>query len=322
MSGVNNDETSPTVQSNNNPQTLEDALRILRNGDQQSTDTTVGNASMGDSGTGVEEPQQVQQESTEENPVGETAVAEPTVSQDNNVAAGGYTASSGEVEETYESEPAVDYNAVGKAYVQSTQRLAIDAANKLFRDNQIAKVSINDLYNKDDRGRVSFNNPDDPDHPFASRYEAQQWCDAVNSQIDAEWKNTVTNYQREYLKDIQPMLRLMDFAPEFDAMSPQEQKIFDNIVEGYKVTDKSGMVIGYSCDLRNAKQIASNIWNSMNEGKTDTKSQTVPQVQGGGPALDAKTSGTGNPQNNHEAPKNLNEAMKMLADSKKKKESK
>lgn len=216
----------------------------------------------------------------------------------------------------------IDYNEVGKAYVQSAQNMAVQAVNKLFQDNGVQKVTINDLYEKDDRGRVSFNNPDDPDHPFQSRAEAQSWCDAFNAQVDSEWKRQVQVQANAYMKDIQPMLRLMDFAPEFDAMTPKQQKVFDQVVEGYAIKDKAGDVIGYSCDLREAKRVALNICNEFGETQeTDVSpadAGTGAAVQSAGPATDAKTSGSSNPQNTNNEPKNLEEAMKMIAEQKKK----
>lgn len=216
----------------------------------------------------------------------------------------------------------IDYNEVGRAYVQSAQNMAIQAVNKLFQDNGVQKVTINDLYEKDDRGRVSFSNPDDPDRPFQSRAEAQSWCDAFNAQVDSEWKRQVQVQTNAYMKDIQPMLRLMDFAPEFDAMTPKQQKVFDQVVEGYAIKDKAGDVIGYSCDLREAKRVALNICNEFGETQgTDVQpadTGTGAAIQGTGPATDAKTSGSSNPQNTNNEPKNLEEAMKMIAEQKKK----
>lgn len=316
MTGVNeNGET----QTDTGPTSIEDAMRRLRQGNEQPADTTVGNEGMAAGGSG--EPESIQEEGAEENREGvlDSQGAEGS-QQDDDLSGGSAAASQDDSESTESEEEQVDYESVSRAYIESTQKLAIEAANKLFRDNNVTKVSINDLYEKDERGRVSFNNPDDPDRPFQSRAEAQQWCDAFNAQIDAEWKRTVQNNQRGYMNDIQPMLRLMSFAPEFDAMSKKEQEVFDNIVEQYAIKDKTGMTIGYSCDLNNAKQVALNICKNFNEPEQQEKTDATDQkIQGGGPALDAKTSGTGNPQNEITDPKNIEEAMKLLNKSKKEK---
>lgn len=318
LNGVNDGEAKIDAE----PATIEDAFLSLRHGNQQDPDSPMGEGSMGEGGSAGEGSEDVQAEGEAQGENGNGAIEEPTGSNGNDVPAGGPAAPSATTEEADEVDLGqIDYTEVGKEYIKSTQRLAIDAANKLFRDNNVTKASINDLYNKDENGRVSFENPDDPDRPFQSRAEAQQWVDAFNAQVDSEWRRVVQDQQRAYMKDIQPMLRLIDFAPEFEQMSKQEQEVFDSIVDGYAIKDNSGMTIGYSCDLRNAKNVAMNICKNM--GISDTgndagNSAQKQQLQGGGPAVDAPTSGTGNPQNDVNEPKDLAEAMKMLAEQKKK----
>lgn len=324
MSGVNDETNSPT--------SIEDAFRMLRQNDKQAAAPTMGDGNMGEGEGSGSQPgsEAISQEGEEKGQSGTVDGQESGELSEGDIPAGGSATpgeGTGEVDNVLNEQPddqAIDYGDVSKHYIESTQRLAIDTVNKLFRDNDVTKVSINDLYEKDDHGRVSFKNPDDPDRPFASRAEAQQWCEAFNAQVDSEWKRMVQDQQRAYMKDIQPMLRLMSFAPEFDAMSAQEQKVFDSVVEPYAIKDKSGMVVGYSCDLGNAKQVALNICKSM--GVKDDQQDPVPagndagqqSIQGGGPALDAQTSGTGNPQNDNDEPKNLNDAVKKLMEAKKK----
>lgn len=319
MDGVNNED----IQTSNDPASIEDAMRMLRQDNQQDAGSSVGDSSMEQS-EGAAGSEQVQEESPAQGQEG-TEYGSSIQGQDQSNVSDGGPADTGQVsQEPTDSLEDIDYREVSKAYIQSTQRLAIDAANKLFRDNNISKVTINDLYSKDERGRVSFNNPDDPDRPFQSRAEAQQWCDAFNAQVDSEWRRTVQNNQRGYMQDIQPMLRLMDFAPEFNSMSKKEQGVFDNIVEQYAIKDRTGMTIGYSCDLHNAKRVAMNICSAhLSDDDSKQQQSTSPgsdqKIQGGGPAVDAKTSGTGNPQNDIKDPKNIEEAMKLIAASKKEK---
>lgn len=318
MSGANDENP----QINNSPITIEDAFRRVQEGDQQAADTSVGD---GDLGKSKEQSghENISQESSTQSEKGLQHSEQFEGSDESNNDVGGSTdpieesGGTPQVEETVEF---IDYKSVCRAYIESTQKLAIDATNKLFRDNNVSKITINDLYEKDERGRVSFRNPDDPDRSFQSRAEAQQWCDAFNSQVDAEWRRTAQSFQQGYIKDIQPMLRLMDFAPEFDAMSSQEQKVFDNVVEDYAVKDKAGMVVGYSCDLRQAKQVALNICKSIGTQNEQLAPAGDPQEQisGDGPAVDAKTSSSGNPQNTNDAPKSVQEAMKMINEQKKK----
>ena len=312
-------ETDQKDQNQGGPTTLEDALRRVRAGDQQDAGAAVGADGMGE-GAGAQEP-------GGDDPQGEHQEADiqggghldgaGEGSYDGGDSDGGSPAASEEPEEDGEVGYAYDYQGIGQAYVKSAQQMAVQAANKMFKDNGISKVSINDLYERDESGRVSFSNPDDPDHPFQSRAEAQQWCDAFNSQVDNEWRSTVMQYQQQFARDIQPTLRTIDFAPEYESMTPKQQKVFDEITDGYRVTDRSGTVIGYSCDLRAAKRMAENICSNFEDADPQRQAQQA-TLNGGGPALDAATSSTGNPQNERHEPKNMAEAMKMIADQRKK----
>ena len=60
-----------------------------------------------------------------------------------------------------------------------------------FAEQQIEMWSIEDLYEKDEHtGRVRFRNPDDPSRDFQSRYEAQQFVDAMNKTFKRETGKT------------------------------------------------------------------------------------------------------------------------------------
>lgn len=313
-------ETDQNDQNQAGPATLEDALYLVRSGNQPNAGSAMGADGMGES-AGAQEPQgddtQGQHQETDLQGGGGLDGAEGR-SYDGGDGDGGSPAASEELEGDGEVGQPYDYNGIGQAYVQSAQQMAIRAANKTFKDNGISKVSINDLYERDESGRVSFSNPDDPDHPFQSRAEAQQWCDAFNSQVDNEWRNTVMQYQQQFAKDIQPTLRTIDFAPEYDSMTPKQQEVFDEITDGYRIKDRSGTVIGYSCDLRAAKRMAENICASFEDQAPQGQAASTAHINGAGPALDANTSGTGNPQNEKREPKNMAEAMKMIADHRKK----
>lgn len=317
-----NDEMGSEAQSQAGPTSLEEAMRTLRAGDQPSTDAAVGDAGMVQ-GAEPTEPEGAEAQSGTEGNIGPATGIDAGRSSADNLDAGGSPVDSGVAEESVgeiDDEPQYDYQQIGRSYLQSAQRLAIDAANQKFRNEGIKKVSINDLYERDDRGRVSFTNPDDPDHPFSSRAEAQQWCDSFNNQIDQEWRRTAYEFQGQYAKEIQPVLRLMEFAPNYDTMSKQEQNVFDKIVNEYVIKDSYGMAIGYSCDLNQAMQMAKNIasdFSSPDQAQSTSSGQQGQALQGGGPALDAQTSTSTNPQNDAKGPKTLAEAIKMVQDNKK-----
>lgn len=189
-------------------------------------------------------------------------------------------------------------------------------ATRVFKENGINQVTINDLYQRDDRGRVTFTNPDDPDRPFSNRQEAQQWVDAYNSQVKQEWNKYAVEVRDRYMQDTMPAMRLMQFAPIYDSMDSKAQEIMDQIIEPYQVKDNSGMVIGFSCDLNAAKAQAEKLCSMF--GEKPQAQQQIQQAPPSGPALDARTSGSSNPQNDVHEPKNLQDAFKMIKEQKKK----
>ena len=77
---------------------------------------------------------------------------------------------------------------------------------------------MNDLYERTSDGRVIYHNPDDPNRPFSSRMEAQSWIDSFNGQVRNELKRRALEIRNEDAGSILPSLRLMDFAPSYDAM--------------------------------------------------------------------------------------------------------
>lgn len=318
------DEINESTQAEAVPQTLEEAMRAMRAGNQSEPASTVGMAGV-DEGAGAEGSQDTSTQSSQASVQGTVDSGATQQPEDSYSDAGGYSNGSQEssrlpqLKSLESQEEAFDYVDIGRSYIKSAQQLAVQSANQLFRQQNIRKASINDLYQKDEDGRVSFTNPDDPNRPFSNRTEAQQWCDAFNAQIDSEWRNTVQQYQNQYAKDIQPTLRVLSFAPQYDAMSAKEQKVFDQVVEEYAIKDSSGMTVGYSCDLGAAKRMAQNICRSMSDSEPAAQQtqQQQQRIQGGGPAVDAKTSGSGNPQNDNQQPKNLSEAMKMVMQQKK-----
>ena len=211
-----------------------------------------------------------------------------------------------------------DYRDIQETIAKSVTQQAAIAANEKFKDLGIEQVTINHLYQRDDRGRVTFQNPDDPDRPFTSRAEAQQWVDAYNSQVKQQWTQYAREMQRQFANDTLPAVRLMQFAPVYDSMDAMHKQVFEQLVEPYEITDSTGMHIGFNCDLMAAKAQADRL--------CETFGATVPTAQASpaaaptaptGPPLDTPTSGSANPQNDPEAPKNLSDAFKILAKQKK-----
>lgn len=188
-----------------------------------------------------------------------------------------------------------------------------------FSKAGVRPMDISDLYERDENtGRVTFRNPDDPDRPFASRYEADQWCDSINKQINAKFRQEVANEIQKLTKDLAPRLNLLDFAPQWQQMSDEEKEMFDVLIEPYAIVDEnSGDVIGFNCNLQAAARQATAICQKFNSRQSQGFQQAAQQApqrkqrqqQPSMPAFDAKT---GNGAGDDDEPKTLEEAMLAL----------
>lgn len=209
----------------------------------------------------------------------------------------------------------VDFDARRQELLQDIQRQAIDQVRQEFSKNQINPCSIEELYQRDEQsGRVTFKNPDDPQHDFSSRAEAQQWVDAFNKQIEMRFRQEINRKQRELVQHSAPTLRLIEFAPKFDAMSKVEQDVMEDMLEPYAVKDAKGDVIGFNVDLNavasQAKKIAARFPKGAQEpaaGEGDDSQQQ--QQQPSRPAMNMPT-GSGASSDELE-PKSIGEALKM-----------
>lgn len=117
----------------------------------------------------------------------------------------------------------VDYAAVKRGLIENLNKSAIAKAAKEFRDAKIREFQMNDLYERTSDGRVIYHNPDDPNRPFSSRMEAQSWIDSFNGQVRNELKRRALEIRNEDAGSILPSLRLMDFAPSYDAILSRSQ---------------------------------------------------------------------------------------------------
>ena len=181
-----------------------------------------------------------------------------------------------------------------------------------FSKNQITPCTIEELYQRDEQtGRVTFKNPDDPQHDFASRAEAQAWVDAFNKQIETRFRQEINKKQRELVQQSAPQLRLIEFASTFNAMSKAEQDIMDDLIEPYAVKDARGNVVGFNVDLNamanQARKIAARFPQApaANAPEDSQEAQEAPSR----PAMNMPT-GTGQSADEAE-PKSIGEALKM-----------
>ena len=179
---------------------------------------------------------------------------------------------------------------------------------------------MNDLYERTSDGRVIYHNPDDPNRPFSSRMEAQSWIDSFNGQVRNELKRRALEIRNEDADSILPSLRLMDFAPSYDAMDDAVREMFDDLIEGYEVLDSNGNVIGYNCDLdkmaSKAERMASR-FSKAKPSKRRTKATKIANEETRQPSLDMRSHGSGGNGKMKREPQTLEEAMLRLRQQKK-----
>ena len=205
---------------------------------------------------------------------------------------------------------AIDFDSRRQDILRGIQQQALSDVRREFKNNGIEYCTIESLYQRDENsGRVTFKNPDDPRNPFNSRAEAQAWVEAFNKQIDTRFRQEVNKKQQELVGDSAPTLRLISFAPKYQAMSQAEKEIMDDLIEGYGVRNRQGQIIGYNVDLDAVAAQAKRIAKRMKPAEAPAQ-QTQPQPAASGPAMDMPTgSGT---SNDMKEPKTIGEALKMF----------
>ena len=206
------------------------------------------------------------------------------------------------------------YQASQQAIVDQLNRNAVAQARQQFQKDGIREFTMDDIYERQQDGRVVYRNPDDPNRPFANRMEAQQWIDSFNKQVQSALIKTATEIRDKNAKAAMPALRLLQFAPVYDVMDPAIREVFDDLIEDYEVKNRAGKVVGYSCDLEKmamkAARLAKKYNNSPRKAKVNGKvRKSGPQKS---PALDARSHGTAAASKDDSEPQTMEEAMKRL----------
>lgn len=206
----------------------------------------------------------------------------------------GYDDGGGSPDGAEEPEYPRDYQGAINQVATEITRAARQQAAKEFSDNGIRHFTMRDLYRRDDSGNVTFVNPDDRSRPFSSRMEAQQWIDSMNKEIDSEMRKRSIEISKDIQKAAAPALRLLKFAPTYDAMPDATKRMFDDLIEDYEVKNGKGQVVGYSCDLdrmaAKAERIAAKYSHtSQRAGSSGKVRKSGPQKS---PALDARSHGS------------------------------
>lgn len=190
----------------------------------------------------------------------------------------------------------------------------MSAAVKEFQDKNIREMSMSDIFDRTPDGRVVYNNPDDKSRPFSSRMEAQAWLDSFNGQVRSELVKRARAIRNGMAKQIEPTMNLLRFAPSYDAMSQEEQEIFDDLVSDYEIRNNQGKIIGYNCNLesfaKKARSIASKYSAKKASPAPAARKKAGPQKS---PSIDMGSHGTPRTARNSgsDEPETLEEAMKL-----------
>lgn len=194
------------------------------------------------------------------------------------------------------------------------QRNAYSQVAAFYKKEGIKTVSIDMLYERDERtGEVSFKNPDNPNKNFSSRAEAQQWCEAFNNQIKDRFKKDVQTKQIELYKQAEPSLRVLAFKDYYEAMDQTTKDVFDDLIDPYSITDRSGKIIGFNCNLEAMARQAYKISRRFQQAapKEEVSQQQAIPKQATKPAMDMKT-GASKGNDDFKEPKDIGEALKMF----------
>ena len=158
-----------------------------------------------------------------------------------------------------------------------------------------ATINDPDIKKVDRDGVATYYNPDTGraftgDNP---RKQAQEWVDDYNEDLKKSFNQACAQEEAELLKNMEPMIQTIQFAPTYDKLDPVRKGMFDNIIEDYEIKDESGDVIGYSCDLN---KVIAQVNRQVKYIQNYTKSNRKPAT---GPAIDmpnASTSKSGSQQ--------------------------
>ena len=209
---------------------------------------------------------------------------------------------------------AAQYQASQQAIVDQLNKQAVAQARQQFQKDGIREFTMDDVYERTQDGRVIYHNPDDPNRPFSSRMEAQQWIDSFNKQVQTALIQTATQIRDKNAKAAMPALRLLQFAPVYDVMDPAIREVFDDLISDYEVKNRAGKVVGYSCDLEKMAMKASRLAKKYNNSprKQTANAKMGKQKVRKSPALDAKSRGSSRNSKRDDEPQTMEEAMKRL----------
>lgn len=150
-----------------------------------------------------------------------------------------------------------------------------------------ATINDPDVCKRDRDGVPRFYNPETGreftgDNP---RRQAQEWVDDYNKGLADAFNRTCQDYSQKLMSQEGGRLAIIEFAPKYKALDPVRRSMFESIIEDYEVTDKSGNVVSYSCDLDKALAAVNRQVKVIQE-RFSKQHQTKPAAPPTGPVLD------------------------------------
>lgn len=176
-----------------------------------------------------------------------------------------------------------------------------------------ASINDPDVCQRDSDGVPRFYNPETGreftgDNP---RRQAQEWVDDYNRELADAFNKTCQEYSQRLLAKEEGRIAVIEFAPKYKALDPVRRSMLDSLLEDYEVTDESGEVVSYSCDLDKALEAVNRQVRVIQQQYAKKPADKKPS----GPALDTPSTGTGTQQGGSKPHfKSIAEAMEWEQD--------
>ena len=176
-----------------------------------------------------------------------------------------------------------------------------------------ASINDSDVCKRDKDGVPRFYNPETGreftgDNP---RRQAQEWVDDYNRELADAFNKTCQDYSQKLLQEEGGRLAIIEFAPKYKALDPVRRAMFESIIEDYEVTDSSGNIISYTCDLDKALAAVNR---QVSVIKQRFSSGNTGQAKPSGPALDTPSTSRTSTEEGKPQFKSIEEAMEWEQD--------
>jgi len=308
MSNEQNNTVVEEARATNEPTDIAQAFRMVNQANRETAENNLANREAGI----ADDSEELGQEPVQSEPEG-TGVAAPVADGGEQIDTDGGLGGSTTIVEP------IDYSPQRQEILKNIQNQAINEVRSELKEQGVDLWTITDIREQEmDRdgnptGRVFYRNPDDPDHPFTNRKDAQDFINSINEEIQNLFRTKVNEKQQELLQKSMPTLRMMEFANTYQAMSQIEKDVFDDLVSPYAIADSSGNILGFNVDLNAVANTARQLAERFGTQQTTPQNVTEQSKQQEGesrPAMDIKT-GTGVSADEDE-PKTIGEALKRV----------